>query len=111
MDAVLNVRSGSITVSELAFLGHGVMLLTGSHDPTLAGWDRKYTVATAGNDILIDKGAWVASGAIILGPCHIGRDAVVAAGAVVRTDVSPGEIVGGVPARHLGWTPGYGPHA
>jgi len=28
---------------------------------------------------------------------------VVAAGAVVTHDVAPYEIVGGVPARHIGW--------
>ena len=36
------------------------------------------------------------------GGSHIGEGAVVAAGAVVRTDVEPLQIVGGVPARPLG---------
>jgi acetyltransferase-like isoleucine patch superfamily enzyme len=110
-DATLNVRSGMITAGAYAFCGHGVMLLTGTHDHSRIGVDRQRTVPEDGRDIVIEARAWVASGAIVLGPCRIGTDAVVAAGAVVNKDVSPGEIVGGVPARHLGWVPGYHPLA
>ena len=38
-----------------------------------------------------------------MGGVTIGNGAVVAAGAVVTHDVAPYEIVGGVPARHMGW--------
>jgi acetyltransferase-like isoleucine patch superfamily enzyme len=105
MDAVLNVRSGTITIEDFAFLGHGVMLLTGSHDPRLTLRDRFYTVPTTGNDIVIESGAWIASGAMVLGPCRIGANALVAAGAVVHKDVAPGQIVGGVPAEPIGQIP------
>ncbi|MFT4034161.1 MAG: hypothetical protein QM679_01140 [Patulibacter sp.] len=44
-------------------------------------------------------GAWVAAGAIVLGPCVIGENAVVAAGAVVTGDVAPYTVVAGVPAK------------
>ncbi|MEY2443252.1 MAG: hypothetical protein QOJ46_2678, partial [bacterium] len=45
------------------------------------------------------EGAWIGSGAIVLGPCRIGAHAVVAAGAVVTEDVAPETLVAGVPAR------------
>jgi acetyltransferase-like isoleucine patch superfamily enzyme len=51
--------------------------------------------------ILIAAGAYVGAGAIILHGVTIGREAIVAAGAVVRSDVADGTIVGGVPAREL----------
>jgi acetyltransferase-like isoleucine patch superfamily enzyme len=38
---------------------------------------------------------------LVLGPCRIGEHAVVAAGSVVRADVPPYTVVGGVPARVL----------
>jgi serine acetyltransferase len=38
----------------------------------------------------------------VLGPCRIGADAVVAAGAVVNVDVPAGAIAAGVPARPVG---------
>lgn len=45
---------------------------------------------------------FIGANAIILGPCNIGPNAIVAAGAVVNKDVPPGSIVGGVPAKVIG---------
>jgi serine O-acetyltransferase len=41
----------------------------------------------------------IGAGAMVLGPVHVGDDAVVGAGAVVVSDVPPGKVVAGVPAR------------
>lgn len=100
-DALFNVASGTITVGSHAFFGHRVMLLTGTHDVSTANLDRQRAIPDSGRDITVGPGAWIASGAIVLGPCVIGANAVVAAGAVVRSDVPAGATVGGVPARLL----------
>ena len=50
-----------------------------------------------GNDVLISLNC------IILKGVTIGNGAVIAAGAVVTKNVLPYEIVGGVPAKHIGW--------
>ncbi len=112
-DALLNTVSGSITIEECAFLGHGVALLTGTHDVSRTGLERQLAVPSEGRDIVIGPGAWIASRAIVLGPCRIGADAVVAAGAVVNADVPAGTIVAGVPARLVGQIGGASasPHA
>lgn len=52
--------------------------------------------------IRIDDDVWIAAGARILDGVHVGAGAVVAAGAVVRQDVAPLAIVGGVPAKVIG---------
>ena len=49
-------------------------------------------------DIVVEDGAWVAHGAVVLSGVRIGRGAIVAAGAVVAKDVPPYWIVGGNPA-------------
>jgi acetyltransferase-like isoleucine patch superfamily enzyme len=49
-------------------------------------------------DIVVEDGAWVAHGALVLSGVRIGRGAIVAAGAVVAKDVPPYWIVGGNPA-------------
>jgi len=100
-NALLNVVSGSITIEEFVFLGHNVSLITGSHDMDRFGLPRMKDVSGEGRDIVIETGAWIASNALVVGPCRIGAHAVVAAGSVVTCDVAPGEVVGGVPARRI----------
>ena len=52
-------------------------------------------------DIVIDDDVWIGEHALILSGVHVGRGAVVAAGAVVTSDVPPYSIVGGIPAKVL----------
>ena len=49
--------------------------------------------------VTIKENAWICIGAIICPGVTIGKNAVVAAGAVVTKDVEPNTIVGGVPAK------------
>jgi acetyltransferase-like isoleucine patch superfamily enzyme len=101
-DAVLNVVSGRITIGEYSFCGLGVSLLTGTHQISERGEARQKVVPDSGRDITIGKGVWIASNATILGPCVVGDNAVIAAGAIVTSDVvEDGAIVAGVPARDL----------
>ena len=44
---------------------------------------------------------WIGAGAIVCAGVRIGDGAVVAAGSVVLSDVEPGSLVGGTPARTL----------
>lgn len=68
----------------------------GPDDDGLIEWRRNNRV-TVGNDV------WMGHGAIVMGGVSIADGAVIAAGAVVTHDVAPYEIVGGVPAKHIGW--------
>lgn len=99
-----NTNSGRIKIGESTFAGSGVSLLAGSHDPELKGFLRRDSEATGGCDIVVGKGVWLASGSTLLGPCTIGDNAVIAAGAVVTpgTDVPANTIWGGVPAKQIG---------
>lgn len=107
-DALFNLSSGEITVAEWAFFGHGVAVLTGTHDVTALDRERQVAVPRSGRDVVIGRGAWVSTNAVVLGPCRIGEHAVVAAGSVVRDDVPPYAVVGGVPARVLSTIPRQG---
>lgn len=101
-DAMFNTVSGTIEIRAHAFFGHGVSVLTGTHDITKEGAARSRTFPRRGRDIVIEEGVWVASNATILGPCTIGEHAVVAAGAVVTGDVPARAIYAGVPAKRVG---------
>ena len=74
-------------------------MLTGTHDVARRGLERQRAVPAEGRDVHVEEGAWVGSGAILVGPCRIGAHAVVAAGSVVTADVAPQTVVAGVPAR------------
>jgi len=50
---------------------------------------------------VVERGASIGSGAVILGGVRVGSGALVGAGAVVVRDVAPGTTVAGVPARVL----------
>jgi acetyltransferase-like isoleucine patch superfamily enzyme len=50
-------------------------------------------------DVVLEENVWVGANATIVGGVRIGKNSVVAAGAVVTEDVPPNCIVGGVPAE------------
>ena len=52
--------------------------------------------------VRIGSDVWIGSHAVILKGVSVGNGAVVAAGSVVREDVLPYQIVGGVPAKVVG---------
>lgn len=51
------------------------------------------------NEVIIDNDVWIGANAVILPGVHIGKHAIIAAGAVVTKDVPPHTLVGGVPAK------------
>jgi NRPS condensation-like uncharacterized protein len=100
-NALFNLSSGEITVGPNVIFGHGVSVLTGTHDVNKFGAERKQAIPREGRDIVIDEGAWIATNATVVGPCHIGENAVVGACSLVNSDVEPYTVVGGVPAKEL----------
>ncbi len=100
-NALFNLSGGEVTVGRYTFFGHEVAVLTGTHDIAKFGRERQTTFARYGRDVVIEEGVWVASHALVLGPCRIGRNAVVAAGSLVTEDVPAYAIVAGRPARVL----------
>ena len=70
---------------------------TSPHSGDGGSHGKKRRPVIIGNDVLISLNA------IILEGVSIGDGAVIAAGAVVNKDVEAYEIVGGVPAKHIGY--------
>ena len=89
-----------VAIGDGVFVGHGVMFVNDKRpEATAAGgalqseddWTMLRTV--------VEDGASLGSGAVVLGGVRIGAGALVGAGAVVTRDVAPGATVAGVPAR------------
>ena len=87
---------GGITIEDNVLIGPKVNLITENHP--LNPNDRKTLIC---KPIVIKRNAWIGAAATILPGVTIGENAVVAAGAVVTTDVAPNTIVGGVPAKFI----------
>jgi acetyltransferase-like isoleucine patch superfamily enzyme len=60
---------------------------------------RERAYPTRWGGVVIEYGAFVGAGAIILSGVRVGRCSVVAAGAVVTENVSPYTVVAGIPAQ------------
>jgi acetyltransferase-like isoleucine patch superfamily enzyme len=96
------INSGSkakLIIKDYVFFGHGVQILVRGHDFNKKNRLRQITITE--KPITIESGAWIASGAIILGGVTIGKHAVVAAGSVVTKNVPAKTIVAGNPARKI----------
>lgn len=101
VNTLLNVSSGTINIGDHSFFGHNVMLLTGSHPTHKMEADRQ-EFPDSGRDIQIGQGVWIASGAIVLGPCVIEDNVVIGAGSVVCGGrLQKGYLYAGAPARPI----------
>jgi len=101
VNTLLNTNSGHIYIEDSVTFSHNVCLLTGAHDVGKRDNDRQRAIPPDGRDIVIRQGAWIASNVTIVGPCEVGRNAVIGAGSVVLKDVKPNWFYAGVPARPI----------
>ena len=92
--AILDARGG-LTIGENVNFSTGVHIWTAQHAWNSTGFD--YEKAP----VVIGSHAWIGPRVTILPGTRIGEGAVVAAGAVVRGDLEPYGLYGGVPARRL----------
>jgi acetyltransferase-like isoleucine patch superfamily enzyme len=88
---------------ELIEIGDGVTLshrcIVATHMATDAETPLRTLYPGRTAPVRIEAGAWICVGAILLPGVTVGRNAVVAAGAVVNRDVPPATLAAGVPAR------------
>ena len=86
-------NADKICIGDRTTISKGAFLCCASHDVTSP------TMELVHAPIVIGRDAWVAARAIVLLGLTIGNGAVVAAGSVVTKDVEPWTVVGGNPAR------------
>jgi UDP-2-acetamido-3-amino-2,3-dideoxy-glucuronate N-acetyltransferase len=110
-DAVIGARCkiqshtfmcSGVEIEDEVFVGHGALFINDKFPrattdagelKTDADWSLQRTV--------VERGAALGSGVVVLGGVRIGAGALVGAGAVVTHNVSAGQTVTGVPARAM----------
>lgn len=89
---------GTIHIGNDVLIGPNVVLRASDH----AFDDLSRPMRTQGHTpgtIVIEDDVWLGANVTVVGGVRIGRGAIIAAGAVVTTDVPSQAIAGGVPAR------------
>jgi acetyltransferase-like isoleucine patch superfamily enzyme len=102
IDAIICSGQGGIHLGRNVLIGPRATLVTGGHDfrcTSMSTLRQEYV----GAPIRIGDNVWLGAHSVVLGGVSIGERAVVAAGAVVTQDVPPLTIVGGVPAKPIGF--------
>ncbi len=92
----------SVTIGKDVLIGGRVFITDHDHEYNnrREPWSRWRELIC--KPVLIEDGAWLCEGCVILKGVTVGRRAVVGANAVVTKDVPPFAIVGGVPASIIG---------
>lgn len=89
----------SVSIAAHVLIAPGVFIT--DHDHVTDGRESIDGQGCRAKSVVIDDGAWIGARSVLLPGVHVGRGAVVGAGAVVTRDVPDWAIVAGVPARVL----------
>jgi len=93
---------GGVRIGDAVLLAPRVQVLAVDHlfgDPSRPVIQQ----GIAARGIVVEDGAWIGAGAILLDGVTVGKGAVVGAGAVVTQDVPARTLAVGVPARVVRW--------
>jgi acetyltransferase-like isoleucine patch superfamily enzyme len=91
-----------VTIEDDVFVGHGVLFINdrrprATRADGMLQSEGDWELAT----VVVERGASLGSGAVVLGGVRIGTKALVGAGAVVTKNVEPGAVVVGNPAAAM----------
>tara|TARA_B100000212_G_scaffold333754_1_gene303671 strand:- start:16 stop:618 length:603 start_codon:yes stop_codon:yes gene_type:complete len=98
-NVMINARGkGKIFIGNNVLIGPNVVLRSSNHSFE----STEIPVIEQGmkeGQIIVHDDVWIGSNAVILPNCEIGKGSIIAAGAVVTSNVDSYTIVGGVPAK------------
>lgn len=106
MKPIMIAELSKIIIGNGVMFGPEVVVVGGGHNIYTVGHYMIEVTEKTGNEdlgVVIEDDVWVGARAIILRGVKVGRGAVVGAGALVNKSVPPYAIVGGNPAKVIGF--------
>jgi len=91
---------GKIVIGDHCLIGPGVVMRTADHDFSRTD----IPIQNQGHDhedIIIEDDVWIGANTVVLKGVHIGRGAIIGAGAVVTKNIPSMAIAVGIPAKPL----------
>lgn len=93
------IASSNVYIGACVDIAPRVYIGTGTHKIDING--ERIAGEGISEDVVINDGAWLCTGCIILPGVTIGRKSIIAAGAVVNKDVISKCVYAGVPAKNV----------
>jgi carbonic anhydrase/acetyltransferase-like protein (isoleucine patch superfamily) len=97
----LRASGGEIAIGRQCLIAQMVTIVASNHSTGPGRPMIEQPWSAEPHSVRIGDDVWLGAGVTVLPGARIGDGAVIAAGAVVRGEVPPGEIWGGVPARFI----------
>ena len=95
------MKKGSAAAEGLSVHTGNHMQLVGKFYRTITNEDKLNSGKVFDKDIVVEEDVWIGCNVTLLSGAHLGRSSVIAAGAVVNSDIPPYCIAGGVPAKPI----------
>lgn len=108
--AVIMNPNAKFIMKKWSFTARELLVLDGNHmsvvgmpmiDITDAVKAKLDTEHKYNKDIIVEEDVWIGARVTLCAGCHVGRGAIIAAGAVVTKEVPPYSVFGGVPAHFI----------
>lgn len=95
------MKKGSAAAEGLSVHTGNHMQLVGKYYRSITRQDKINSGKVFDKDVVVEEDVWIGCNVTLLSGAHIGRSSVIAAGAVVNSDIPPYCIAGGVPAKPI----------
>lgn len=96
--------NGKVELSNNVSVGYNTFFITTEHKEKNENPKPKFT--TTSRPIMVKENAWIGANCTILPGTIIGENSIIAAGAVVKGNIPPNKVYGGVPAKEIRDTKG-----
>lgn len=93
------LKKGSAAAEGLSVHTGNHMMVVGKFYRSVTNEDKLNSSRSYDCNIIVEEDVWLGCNVTLLAGAHVGRGAIIAAGAVVNKDIPPYAIAGGVPAK------------